>query len=213
MGRRSRQDARQHRNLGARENGLDCRRSPEWVHAAGSDFTNPKACEIVPNVNLLVQTVRRAGGLVVFLRHTISDEPRFRLTEWQQRSVPRTPEGDFCFRSGSFSHHLHQDLDVQAGDLLVNKHRYSPFLPNSSDLDATLRERGIDTLIITGTVTNVCCESTARDGNMLGYKIVFVSDATAALTDEEHNATLLSMAAVFGDVRSVSETLRLLQTA
>ena len=50
--------------------------------------------------------------------------------------------------------------------------------------------RGIDTLIIVGTATNVCCESTARDAMMLNYKVFFVSDANACRTDEEHNATL-----------------------
>ncbi len=89
--------------------------------------------------------------------------------------------------------------------------RFDAFMPNSSDLDAILRQRGIDTLIITGTVTNVCCESTARDANMLGYKVVFVTDATAAFTDEEHNAALLSMAAVFAEVRDTAGVLRLLE--
>ena len=91
--------------------------------------------------------------------------------------------------------------------------RFDAFMPNSSDLDAILRQRGIDTLIITGTVTNVCCESTARDANMLGYKVVFVTDATAAFTDEEHNAALLSMAAVFAEVRDTAGVLRLLEAS
>jgi len=144
------------------------------------------------------------------LRHTVSDDPRFKLTEWQERMVPRTAEGDLQLRAGTFGHQLYPALEVLPRDLEVNKHRFSAFLPNSSDLDALLRERGIDTLIITGTVTNVCCESTARDANMLGYKMVFASDATAAFTDEEHNATLLSMATVFAEVRDTSGIIELL---
>jgi len=177
----------------------------------GQALANAHARDIVPNVNALARALRAAGGTVAFLRHTVSDEPRYRLTEWQARMVPRNADGGFELQAGSYGHALFDQLDVRAGDLVVNKHRYSAFLPNSSDLDTQLRARGIDTLIITGTVTNVCCESTARDGNMLGYRIVFVSDGTAALSDAEHNATLLSMATVFAEVRPTAATLELLR--
>jgi ureidoacrylate peracid hydrolase len=181
--------------------------------APGETLANPHALDIVPNVNSIARAVRRHAGLVVFLRHTISDDPRYKLTEWQARMVPRTAEGDFQLRTGTFGHQLSPELEVSTPDLVVDKHRFSAFLPNSSDLDAILRQRGIDTLIITGTVTNVCCESTARDANMLGYKVVFVTDATAAFTDEEHNAALLSMAAVFAEVRDTAGVLRLLEAS
>jgi ureidoacrylate peracid hydrolase len=82
-------------------------------------------------------------------------------------------------------------------------------MPNSSDLHEVLGARGVDTLIVTGTVTNVCCETTARDGHMLGYKIVFVSDGTAAFSDEEHNASLLNMTTIFGEVQDTEGTLAL----
>jgi ureidoacrylate peracid hydrolase len=181
--------------------------------APGETLANPHACDIVPNVNAIGQALRTRGGQVVFLRHTVSDDPRFKLTEWQARMVPRTAQGDFQLRAGTYSHQLYPKLNVLPGDLKVDKHRFSAFLPNSSDLDVSLRERGIDTLIITGTITNVCCESTARDANMLGYKVVFVSDATAAFTDEEHNAALLSMATVFAEVRGSAGVIELIETA
>jgi ureidoacrylate peracid hydrolase len=180
--------------------------------APGETLENPHARDIVPNVNAIAQALRARGGQAVFLRHTVSDQPRYKLTEWQARMVPRSADGDFQLRAGTFGHQLYPELDVSAQDLKVDKHRFSAFLPNSSDLDATLRQRGIDTLIITGTVTNVCCESTARDANMLGYKVVFVSDATAAFTDEEHNAALLSMAAVFAEVRDTKTTIELISS-
>ena len=68
-----------------------------------------------------------------------------------------------------------------------------------------LRSLGIDTLLITGTKTNVCCESTARDAMMMDFKVVMVSDACAALSDEEHRATLETIIQQFGDVLSVNE--------
>jgi ureidoacrylate peracid hydrolase len=63
-----------------------------------------------------------------------------------------------------------------------------------------LHAQGYDTVLITGTVTNVCCESSARDAMMLNFKTIMISDANAARSDEEHNATLGSFYAIFGDV-------------
>ena len=104
-----------------------------------------------------------------------------------------------------------QGVEVQPGDLVIDKVRYSAFLPISSTLDADLKARGIDTVIITGTVTNVCCESSARDAHMLNYKVFFVSDANAAGTDAEHNATLAVMGLLFADVRRTEELLPLIE--
>src|SRR5256885_16126071 len=55
-------------------------------------------------------------------------------------------------------------------------------------------------VLITGTVTNVCCESSARDAMMLNFRTVMVSDGNAAMTDAEHSATLATFYAIFGDV-------------
>ena len=92
----------------------------------------------------------------------------------------------------------------------VEKNRFSAFIQGSSDLDRLLKARGIDTVIVTGTVTNTCCESTARDAMMLNYKTVMVSDANAATTDDEHNATLANILRIFGDVMSTDEVIALL---
>jgi nicotinamidase-related amidase len=68
----------------------------------------------------------------------------------------------------------------------------------------------VDSLVITGTVTSVCCESTARDAAMLGYRVVFVADGTADVRDSVHNATLRTIYRSFGDVRPTSEVLALI---
>ncbi len=104
-------------------------------------------------------------------------------------------------------------MQVGTADRVLNKYRYSAFARHSFGLDGILQEQGIDTLIIAGTLTNCCCESTARDANMLGYKVLFLSDATAAVTDEEHNAALLNLQIMFADVRTTDEVLRLLESA
>ena len=105
-----------------------------------------------------------------------------------------------AFSPGAFGHALWPGLDVQPQDLKVQKRRFGAFAPGSSDLHAILQDRGIDTLIVTGTATQVCCESTARDAMMLNYKVFFIGDGNATFNDDEHNATLSAMAHAFCDV-------------
>ena len=76
-----------------------------------------------------------------------------------------------------------------------------------------LRALGVDTAIIVGTLTNVCCESSARDAAMQDFKTFMVSDGNAARTDEEHMATLINFIQTFGDVRSTDEMIAMLQAA
>jgi ureidoacrylate peracid hydrolase len=102
--------------------------------------------------------------------------------------------------AGNKGHELWAALDVRADDLIVEKNRFSAFIQGSSNLAEVLRERGLDTVLITGTVTNVCCESTARDAMMLNFKTIMVTDGNAAVTDEDHNASLCAFYLTFGDV-------------
>jgi ureidoacrylate peracid hydrolase len=69
-------------------------------------------------------------------------------------------------------------------------------------LEAQLRARGIDTVLVTGTVTNICCESTARDAMMRNFRTIMVTDANAAMSDEMHNASLIAFYVRFGDIMS-----------
>jgi ureidoacrylate peracid hydrolase len=93
----------------------------------------------------------------------------------------------------------------------VPKSRFGAFVAGASRLHEILQQRGIDTLIITGTATQVCCESTARDAMMLNYKVFFVADGNATFTDQEHNATLSAMAHAFCDVRPTQSIVELVQ--
>jgi ureidoacrylate peracid hydrolase len=82
----------------------------------------------------------------------------------------------------------------------------------ATNIDRQLRDAGMDTVVIVGTLTNVCCESSARDAMMLNYRLLFVSDANATLSDAEHNATLATILRVFGDVVTTEEVVTLLST-
>jgi ureidoacrylate peracid hydrolase len=105
---------------------------------------------------------------------------------------------------------LWHELDIQPGDEHVIKRRFSALIQGSSDLGERLQAAGIDTVIITGTATNVCCESTARDAFMLNYRTLVVSDANATVSDEAHNASLNALFIRFADVFTTDEIVDLL---
>lgn len=106
---------------------------------------------------------------------------------------------------------LWHELAAGSGDISLFKNRYSALIPGSSDLQATLDGRGIRNLLVAGTKTNICCEATARDAMMLDYNTVMISDATAALSDDEHRAALETFIQQFGDVLTADEAIRLVR--
>lgn len=96
-------------------------------------------------------------------------------------------------------------LVPQPEDIIVNKHRYSGFI--HTRLDSVLRTLNIKTLLIAGISTNVCVESTARDGFMLDYDIVLLSDCTAAYSKEAHEMTLENIDQYFGAVSGSNQVI------
>jgi ureidoacrylate peracid hydrolase len=175
--------------------------------APGAALEVPFAREIVPNVNRLAGAIRAAGGAVAWVQMTFNGMANA-WSAYFQRLGPALRDKVFAeLQRGTEGHALYPALDVQANDIRAEKARYSAFIQGSSDLDRTLKRRGIDTVIVVGTLTNVCCESTARDAMMLNYKTLLVSDANATLTDEEHNAALGNVLVTFGDVLSTDEVL------
>jgi ureidoacrylate peracid hydrolase len=114
----------------------------------------------------------------------------------------RTEKRIEALSRGSKGYELWPELDVQPEDLIVEKLRFSAFIQGSSNLAEVLRAHGLDTVLITGTVTSVCCESTARDAMMLNFKTIMVTDGNAAATDEDHNGALIGFYLTFGDIMS-----------
>jgi ureidoacrylate peracid hydrolase len=175
------------------------------------------APSIVPNINRLADALRKAGGAVAWIRTTATPEC---LTEWSQYYEHLTLEQQHkrvdALADGSKGHAFWPELDIKSGDLVVTKLRYSAFIGGASDLEDQLRSRGIDTVLITGTVTNVCCESTARDAMMRNFRTIMVSDGNAANTDQDHANSLIAFYLSFGDVESthaVIEHLRDVRSA
>ena len=172
----------------------------------------PMAREIVPNINRLARAVRATGGTVFWIKTTFTEEA---LQSWStyfaMASPQRVAKRIAALTADSLGHQLWSGLEVQPQDLVVEKNRFSAFIQGSSDLAARLRARGLDTVLVTGTVTNVCCESTARDAMMLNFKTIMVTDANAAATDADHAASLIAFYLTFGDIMATDMLLGCLE--
>ena len=151
----------------------------------------------VPVIWVLHANSQAAGGSdwELFFNHVVADEVR-------QRSLESLTPGQQKVWSG---------LETDPRDIQIVKNRYSALISGSSSLERVLRSLGIDTVLIAGTKTNVCCEATARDAMMLDFKTVMVSDCCAALSDDEHRAALENIIQQFGDVMTADETLSALR--
>jgi len=172
----------------------------------------PMAREIVPNINRLADALRNAGGMVVWIQNAATEET---LQSWSVRvemdGPERTRKRLESMLPGSKGYELWAGLTPARGDLFVQKTRFSAFIQGSSNLAEVLRERGIDTVLITGTVTGVCCESTARDAMMCNFKTIMITDGNAAMTDEDHNASLAGFYLTFGDVMPTDTVIEFLR--
>ena len=164
---------------------------------------------IAPNINKLATTLRKNNGQVIWTKHRYTTDwiawyENFCSEETRNKIIEDTKEG-------AFPGELWDGMDVQKDDKIITKNRSSALAPDFFLLKDYLLQKKIDTLIITGTLSNVCCESTTRDAMFLNYKTIFVEDANGTRSDEEHNATLINMIQFFADVRNTKDVLRLIE--
>jgi ureidoacrylate peracid hydrolase len=162
--------------------------------------------EIVEPINALARKLRPLGVPVIwvlhanthnagksdwegFFNHVVADDVRAKTIE------SLAPGRQSVWRG----------LEQDPADVTVIKNRYSALISGSSNLERVLRNMGIDTLLIAGTKTNICCESTARDAMMLDFNVVMLSDCCAALSEDEHQAALETIIQQFGDVMTAAE--------
>lgn len=168
---------------------------------------------VVGEINRLSVALREAGGLNVFLQYTSPAPGDHSWSNFVERLGPKATAHLDAFERQAHYWQLWPELDVAEGDIVVEKRRFSAFVTGSSDLHEILQARDIDTVIVTGTVTNCCCESTARDAMQLNYKVVFVPDATAAMNDVDHATTLHNMGCLFADLMTSDELATMLEQA
>jgi len=181
-----------------------------YFMAPGEQGEVPQAREIVPNVNAVARALRAAGGIVAWVRTVFSEET---LTSWSHfHTVMSLPKRDrirtVALGVGSSGIDLWPGLDVCSDDLVVPKTRFSAFIHGSSSLESMLRKRGVEAVLVAGTMTNTCCDATARDAMLLDFRTTMITDANATITDIEHNAALLTFYLSFGDIVDTASLVR-----
>ena len=141
----------------------------------GAPIEVPRARAMVPRLNRLLDVCRARNILVIYIHHVIrgGEIDAGRLAD--HHAAIRNNQ---AIIEGTPNVEIYREMKPRPGDLVVAKPRYSAFY--GTDLETILLSKGIDTLIIGGTVTNVCCDSTTRDAFSRDYKVIFLSDGTAA---------------------------------
>lgn len=166
------------------------------------------ARETFNKVNVLADAIRSNGGTVIWIQTCSDDADQF----WSHHHhFMLTPErSKRRLKELSKSHTgfaINSALTTSESDIYVTKKTYSALAPGSSELHTVLQNLGITHVLIGGTVTNVCCESTARDAMMLDYVTIMVEDVLSAVTQEEHIRALEGWMLFFGDVLSSDEVI------
>lgn len=153
----------------------------------------PEAYRQLPRVQALIEACRVAGVPVLYTEHTIAPDVAHDFYAFWP------PIANGAIAEGKPGAKLYRGLQPRDGERVISaKHTYDSFA--GTDLDYALRCQGVRTLIVCGTLTNFCCESTARTGYFLGYHIVFGSDVNATDNAEAHRATLRTIRRGFGRV-------------
>lgn len=182
----------------------------------GAPVEVPAARGIVPKINEMAAALRDAGGDVVWVWSEIRAS-RGRA-DWRHLvdNIVAAEVRDKTIENmapGADGTKLWHAFDLHADDLYIVKNRFSCLAPGASSLLPTLRSRGIDTLLIGGTKTNICCETTARDAADMDFRAIMVSDCNAALSDREHLAALENVIQQFGDVMLTEDVIARFQPA
>ncbi|WP_353987429.1 isochorismatase family cysteine hydrolase [Ruicaihuangia caeni] len=165
----------------------------------------PAARGAIPGIRAVCDAARSAGAPVIYTQHVLLDD--FDVSPLETAYNPKLRQ--LGMREGTDGVEIVDELAPMPGEVVIAKHRYDAF--HNTRLDSVLRSirglNGIDTVIITGTLTEVCCESTARSAFMRDYKVAFVSDATGALLEGAQKATEAVVATFFGRVLTSAQVI------
>jgi ureidoacrylate peracid hydrolase len=184
----------------------------ELFCAPGAPAEVPGSRGIVDPINKLTGELRKIGVPIIWVLHANSQGGG--RSDWElffNNVVADAVREKTLWSLAPGRQRVWSGLTVDPNDTTVIKNRYSALIPGSSSLERLLRSLGIDTLLIAGTKTNICCEATARDAMMLDFKVVMVSDCCAALSDDEHRSALENIIQQFGDVMTGDEALERLR--
>ena len=178
-----------------------------------SPVSSPQGLILQERINRLTAVCRRAGILVIHTRHVIrADGSNLGVLA---ETAPPVKNG--IVTEGSKSAEFHPGLVVEPGDVRLDKPRFGAF--TGTDLELILRSRRLDTVIVSGIATNVCCETTAREAAMRDFRVIFLSDGTATrdlgpvVSTKFQLVTCATLGALIGQVLTVEEVIARIERA
>lgn len=171
----------------------------------------PDGLIVLERINRLAAACRAAGILIFHTRHVL--QPDGTDAGVLAEIFPRLEH----VHRASHGAALHNGLIVEPQDVILDKPRFGAI--HATNLELVLRARGIDTLMITGIATNVCCETTAREAAVRDFRVFFLSDGTATggigdlAAAELQRATVATLGLLFAQVVTVDEMIEKIQKA
>jgi isochorismate hydrolase len=162
------------------------------------EFFRGIAAPVVSNVKKIIDYCQHKDLKIIYTRHghrDINVDGGMLAVWWDSYARYGSPEWEII-----------KEFSPRENDILIDKNRYSAFY--DTDLDIILKGAGIEQVIITGVMTNCCCETTARDAFMRDYRVFFISDATATATEELHLSSLKNLDFAFAHVMDTEKILK-----
>lgn len=158
----------------------------------------PSATAIIPGIQALISTFSEAKRPIIFTRHTNdTDNARQMALWWKALLKPGTPESEII-----------SEFNTTRG-IVINKHQYDAFY--DTRLETVLHTQGVGEIVITGVMTHLCCETTARSAFMRGFGVFFVVDGTATYNEAFQRATILNLSHGFANPVQVNDILKAFQ--
>ena len=169
--------------------------------APGATYETPGARSMMDQLRAIIERCRSLGMPIIWTQSDHSAP----ASGIMLKKFPTIREDRYLWK-GQESFELYPDmLQPMPGEHRVVKHKFDAFF--ETDLDAILRNQRVETVIIVGTATNVCCESTARSAFFRDYQVAFPSDANASFDQGMHEAALKTIDMFFGRVMTTAELL------
>lgn len=155
---------------------------------------------IIPKVRNLIDGARNAGVKIIFIKSYFDEKYMNSTMKIRKMELGRTED---LLIEGDWGSEL--IIMPEKGDLTIIKNAYSAFI--GTTLEQRLRQEGVESIVVTGVLTNVCCESTIRHGFMLGFNTVLIEDCCASDNLEAHKSSIYNITNYFGWVTNSSTLL------
>ena len=152
---------------------------------------------ILPRLKKLISVFREKGLPVIYTQHVHHPDhldSGIMGWWWEGMCIEGSPESQ-----------VHPEIAPNPGEKVIQKHRYSAFY--NTDLETILRVLKVEDLVISGVMTNMCCESSARDAYYRDYRVFFLADGTGSINEEMHLASLMNLALGFAHVTTVQQVI------